>query len=178
LAAKRLELLHETVPAVESIGWLRNPNLREAQIREVETAARTLGVRLISANVRAPSEIEPSFASLVGQKIGAVLVGNDVLANARNDQLLALAAGHKLPAIYPMRQFAEAGGLMSYEADLSDVVYLAALYAALILKGAKPAEMPVRKSTRFELVLNRNTAGRLGIELPGSIMSRADDVID
>jgi putative tryptophan/tyrosine transport system substrate-binding protein len=173
LTAKRLELLHETVPTVGSIGWVRNPTLREAQIRKVETTARTLGVRLVITNASTPSEIETGSANLIGQGIGALLVGTDVLG-----QLAGLTARRELPAIYPLRQFAEAGGLMSYEASLSDAFHLAATYVARILRGEKPADLPVQQSTRFELVVNRNTAKWLGIEVPASILSRADDVID
>jgi putative ABC transport system substrate-binding protein len=178
LNAKCLELLHEAVPTVESIGWLRNPLLREAQIREVETTARTLGVRLVMANASTPSEIETAFANLVGQGIGALLVGTDVLSNAQNDQLVGITARHNLPAIYPLRRFAEAGGLMSYGASIPDALYRAATYAARILKSERPAELPVQQFTRFELVVNRNAAKWLGINVPASILSRADDVID
>jgi putative ABC transport system substrate-binding protein len=174
LTARRLELLHETVPTVGSIGWVRNPTtLREDQIRKVETTARTLGVRLVIANASTPSENETANASLIGREIGGLLVSTDFLG-----QLAGLTARRDLPAIYPLRQFAEAGGLMSYEASLSDAFHLAAMHAALILKGRKPADLPVRQSTRSQLVVNRNTAKWLGIEVPASILSRADDVID
>jgi putative ABC transport system substrate-binding protein len=178
LNAKRLELLHETVPTVESIGWLRNPNLPEAQMRQVETTARALGVRLMSANVSMPSEIEPAFANLDRQRIGALLVGSDMLSNAQNDQLVGLAARRNLPTIYPLPHFVQAGGLMSYDASLPDAFRLAATYTARILKGEKPADLPVQQSTHFELVVNRNAAKWLGVEVPASILSRADYVID
>jgi putative ABC transport system substrate-binding protein len=180
LTAKRLELLHETVPMVGSIGWLRDPTtLREAQIRKVETTAQTLGVRLVIANARAPSEIETASANLIGQGVGALLVGTDVIVGTDVlGQLVGLTARRDLPAIYPVRQCAEAGGLMSYHANLADAVQLAAAYTARILKGEKPADLPVRQSTRLELVVNRNTAKWLGIEVPASILSRADGVID
>jgi putative tryptophan/tyrosine transport system substrate-binding protein len=178
LTAKRLELLHETVPTVGSIGWLRNPILGEAQVREVETIARTLGVRLMIADASAPNEIDTASANLVGQGVGALMVGTDVLLNTGNDQPAALTVRRDLPTIYPLRRFVEAGGLMSYEASLSDAFHLAATYAARILKGEKPADLPVRQSTRFNLVVNRNAAKWLGIEVPASILSRADDVID
>lgn len=178
LNAERLKLLHVAVPSVESIGWLRNPLLREAQIREVEATARTLGVRLVMTNASTPSEMEPAVANLVGRGIEALLVGTDVLPNAQDDQLVGITARHALPAIYPLRRFAEAGGLMSYEATIPDAFYRAGTYAARILKGERPAELPVQQSTRFELVVNRNTARWLGINLPTSLLSRADDVID
>jgi putative ABC transport system substrate-binding protein len=180
LTAKRLELLHETVPTVDSIGWVHNPaTLRETQITKVETTARTLGVRLVIANASTPSEIETASANLIGQGIGALLVGSDVLVGTDVlGQLVGLTARRDVPAIYPLRQFAEAGGLMSYEANLSDVFQLAAVYTALILKGEKPGGLPVQQSTRFQLVVNRNTAKWLGIEVPTSVLSRADDVID
>jgi putative tryptophan/tyrosine transport system substrate-binding protein len=173
LTTKRLELIHEAVSTVESIGWVRSPTLREAQIRKVETTAQTLGVRLVIANASTPNEIETASESLTRQGIGGLLVGTDVLG-----QLTGLTARRDLPAIYPLRQFAEAGGLMSYEGSLSDAFHLAATYTARILKGEKPADLPVQQSTRFQLVVNRNTAKWLGIEVPASILSRADDVID
>ena len=181
LTAKRLELLHEVAPKVNLIGWLRNPSLSEAHIREVEATAQTLGVRLMIANARTPSEIEPASAHLVQQGVGALLVGTDVLADAWadawKDPLLGLTARRDLPAIYPLRQFAEAGGLMSYEADLSYAFQLAALYTARILKGWKPGDLSVQQS-RVQFVVNRNTAKWLSIDLPATILSRADDVID
>jgi putative tryptophan/tyrosine transport system substrate-binding protein len=173
LTAKRLELIHETVSTVRSIGWVRSPTLRDAQIRKVETTAQTLGVRLAIANASTPNEIETASANFIKQGIGALLVGTDVPG-----QLTGLTAHRDLPAIYPLRRFAEAGGLMSYEASLSDAFHLAGGYMARILKGEKPADLPVQQSTRFQLVVNRNTAKWLGIEVPQSILSRADDVID
>lgn len=181
LNTKRLELLHEAVPKVDLIGWLRNPNLRETQIGEVEATARTLGVRLTIANASTPNEIEPASANLIRQGVGALLVGTDVLAdawaNVWKDQLLGLTARRDVPAIYPLRRFAEVGGLMSYEANLSDAFHLAAVFTARILKGWKPVDLPVQQS-RSQLVVNRNTAKWLGIDLPASILSGADDIID
>ena len=133
------------------------------------------------ANARTPSEIEPASAHLVRQGVGALLVGTDVLgdawADAWKDPLLGLTARRDLPAIYPLRRFAEAGGLMSYEADLSYAFQLAAVYTARILKGWKPGDLSVQQS-RVQLVVNRNTAKWLGIDLPASILSHADDIID
>jgi putative ABC transport system substrate-binding protein len=181
LTAKRLELLHEAAPKVDLIGWLRNSSLREAQIREVEVAARTLGVHLMIANASTLSEVEPASADLLRQGVSALLVGTDVLADAWadawKDPLLALTARRDVPAIYPLRQFAEAGGLMSYEADLSYAFHLAAVSTARILKGWKPGDLSVQQS-RSQLVVNRNTAKWLRIDLPPSILSRADDIID
>ena len=181
LNAKRLELLHDAVPKADVIGWLRNPSLGEAQTRKVEVTARTLGARLMIANAGTPNEIEPASAQLVRQGVGALLVGSDVLADAWvdawKDQLLGLTARRDLPAIYPLRRFAEVGGLMSYEANLSDAFHVAAIFSARLLKGWKPVDLPVQQS-RFQLVVNRNTAKWLGIDLPASILSRADDIID
>jgi putative tryptophan/tyrosine transport system substrate-binding protein len=173
LTAKRLELIHETVPTVRSIGWVRSPTLREAQIRKVETTAQTLGVRLMSTNASTPNEFQTASANLIRQGSGALLVGTDVLGQPAGSTFR-----HDVPAIYPLRQFAEVGGLMSYEASLSDAFQLGATYTARILKGEKPADLPVQESARFQLVVNRNTAKWLGIEVPASILSRADDVID
>jgi putative ABC transport system substrate-binding protein len=163
---------------VEVIGWLRNSYLREAQIREVEATAQTLGVRLMVATASTPNEIGPASVNLVRQGARALLVGSDVLANGRNNQLSGLTARHDLPAIYPLRQFAEAGGLMSYEAKLSDAFHIAGVYTGRILNGSKPVDLPVQHSIRSEFVVNRNTAKWLGIDVPTSILSRADDIIE
>src|ERR1700733_6765373 len=149
--AKRLSLLVEIVPTAKSIGYFHNPTVgaAEARIRTIETTARTLGVRLVIANASTPNEIEPAFTTFAGQRTGALVLGTNPLFIARTDQLIALAAQYRLPAIYPYREQVEAGGLMSYGASISDAWRLAGTYAGSILKGEKP----VQQSTHIEMVL-------------------------
>jgi putative tryptophan/tyrosine transport system substrate-binding protein len=178
--AKRLELLHEIVPAATLIGLLVNPTTpsAEAQIKEAETAARALGVQLAIRNASTPSEIDAAFAILVDQRIGALLAGTDVLFAVQYNQLVALAARHAVPAIYSRRNAVEAGGLMSYGTDFSDAWRLSGNYAGRILKGEKPGNLPVQQSTRIEMVLNLKTAKALGLSVPPSTLLRADEVIE
>jgi putative tryptophan/tyrosine transport system substrate-binding protein len=180
LTAKRLELLHEIVPAAMPIGLLVNPtnNTVKAEIGVAEAAARVLGVRLVIQNASNRKEIDPAFAILVEQRIGALLVSNDLLFGVQGAQIVALAARHAVPAIYARRGEVEAGGLMSYGANLSDARRLAGTYVGRILKGEKPAELPVQQSTRFEMVLNLKVAKALGIEVPTATLLRADAVIE
>ena len=182
LTAKRLELLHEIVPAATLIGFLFNPtnSVGEAERREAEIAARILGVRLVLAHASTASETEAAFAILVEQRIGALLVAGDPLfANVQRDQLVAFAARHAVPAIYEQREIVPAGGLMSYGAkDISGAYRLAGNYAGRILKGEKPADLPVQRSTRTEMVLNLKTAKALGLTVPLSLLALADEVIE
>ena len=180
LTAKRLELLHEIVPAAASIGFLVNPTLRntEASLREAESAARILGVRLTILDASTPSEMEKAFAILVGQQIGALTVYPAPLYFEQRNELAAMAARDKLPAIYTWRESVEAGGLMSYGASIADACRLAGTYVGRILKGEKPADLPVQQSTRIEMVLNLKTAKALGIEVPTATLLRADAVIE
>ena len=180
LGAKRFELLHELVPAATSIGYLNNPNFppAEDQIRIHETAARTLGVRLVIANARTPSEIESAVAMLVGIGIGAFLPLPDLLFLTERKQLAVLAARYRVPAIYFSREQIEAGGLMSYGANLSDARRLAGTYVGRILKGEKPADLPVQQSTTVELIINMKAPKALGLTVPPSLLARADEVIE
>jgi putative ABC transport system substrate-binding protein len=180
LAAKQLELLHETVPGVTSIGYLVSPNANPytpTTIKEVETAARILGVRLTVLNVSTPSDIEAAFATVVGQRIGALIVADTGLLSPWS-QVVALATRHAVPAIYGLREHVEAGGLMSYGASLFDTVRLAGTYVGRILKGEKPADLPVQQSIKVELVINMKTAKALGLTFPLSLLGRADEVIE
>jgi ABC-type uncharacterized transport system substrate-binding protein len=178
--AKRLELLHEIVPAAPLVGLLVNPTTptAEAQIKEAETAARTLGVRLSIRNASSPSEIDAAFAILVDQRIGALLAGTDALFDVQYNQLVALATRHAVPTIYSRRRAVQAGGLMSYGANFSDAWRLSGTYAGRILKGEKPGDLPVQQSTRIEMVLNLKTAKVLGLSVPQSTLLRADEVIE
>jgi putative ABC transport system substrate-binding protein len=180
LVAKQLELLHEIVPAVRSIGFLVQTDSSPdtpTRIKEAETAARILGVRLTVLNASTPSDIEADFATLVGQGIGALIVEGNALFSP-DSQVVALAARHAVPAIYELREFVEAGGLMSYGASLSDTVRLAGTYVGRILKGEKPADLPVQQATKIELVINLKTAKALGLSVPLTLLGRADEVIE
>jgi ABC-type uncharacterized transport system substrate-binding protein len=181
VAAKRLELLHELVPAATSIAFLVNPNnpaFAEAETREVQLAARVLSVNLRVLNASSSAEIEASFATLFQHKAGALLVGSDIFFVSQSDQLIALAARHAVPTIYGYLEQTVAGGLMSYGASLADTQRLVGVYTGRILKGEKPAELPVQQVTKIELVINLKTAKALGIKIPNSILVRADKVIN
>jgi putative tryptophan/tyrosine transport system substrate-binding protein len=160
LVVKRLELLHEIVPAATSIGFLVDPTGGgvKVEMRDAEMAARTLGLRLVTQSASAPGEIEAAFANLVAQRIDALLTHAAALFAGQGAQLAALTARHAVPAIYRIRQIVEAGGLMSYGASFSDAWRVAGTYAGRILKGEKPADLPVQRSTRIEMVLNLKTA--------------------
>jgi ABC-type uncharacterized transport system substrate-binding protein len=180
LTAKLLELLHETVPKVAVIGLLENPtNPNSDAIRkDVHAAAEGLGLQLVVVKAVVESDIEPAFAILVQQRIGALLVRSDVLFNGRPEQLVALAGRHALPTIYPLREFAVAGGLMAYGASLRDALRQVGIYTGRILKGASPRDLPVARSTKVELVVNLKTAKALGLTFPITLLGRADEVIE
>jgi putative ABC transport system substrate-binding protein len=180
LTAKRLELLHEVVPAATSIGFLVNPTsaLVEAELKEAETAARIIAVRLVILRASTPSEIDNAFVTVVAQRIGALLASADPLVFEQRAQLAALAAHHAVPAIYHAREIVDAGGLMSYGASISDAYRLARTYSGRILKGEKPADLPVQQSTKVELVINPKTAKALGLTFPITLLGRADEVIE
>jgi putative ABC transport system substrate-binding protein len=180
LGAKRLGLLHELTPAANPIGVLMNPNFADAstQLRDIEEAAQSLGLKLLVSEARTELEIEMAFANLAMQKIGAIFVGSDPFFTTRRVQIAALAARHAIPAIYDLREYAAAGGLMSYGASLVDAYRQGGIYARKILHGAKPADLPVQQPTKFELVINLKTAKALGIEVPPTLLARADEVIE
>jgi putative ABC transport system substrate-binding protein len=180
LVAKRLALLHEIAPAETSIGYLVNPIGAQtaAQAREANIAARTLGVRLVTLNASTPCDIERDFAILVEQRIGGLLVDADGLFVVQAAQITALATRHRVPAIYPIREFVDADGLMSYGASISNAFRIAGTYAGRILKSEKPADLPVQRSIRIEMVLNLKAAKALGLVVPPSILALADEVIE
>jgi putative tryptophan/tyrosine transport system substrate-binding protein len=180
LTAKTLELLHSTVPAATSVGFLIDPQMPYAlaQLREAKRAAAVIGVDLVIAKVGNRGEIEPGFTYLVGQRIGALLIGASVSFYSRRDQLTALAARYSLPAMYTERVFVDAGGLMSYAAKRTDADRIAGTCAGRILKGEKPADLPVQQSAKVELVLNMKAAKALGLTFPLDLLARADEVIE
>jgi putative ABC transport system substrate-binding protein len=180
LEAKRLGLLHEMLPKATPIAVLINPNFADAenQLRDVQEAAARLGVQLVVVRANAESDFNAAFSTVVQQRSGALLVGASPFFNNRREQLVVLAARHALPTIYEWRDFAAAGGLMSYGTSLADAYRQVGVYAGQILKGAKPVDLPVVQSTRFELVINLSTAKALGIEVPPTLLARADEVIE
>jgi putative tryptophan/tyrosine transport system substrate-binding protein len=180
LTPKRLDLLFELVPQAGVIALLANPNSPSAQriIRDVQEAARAKGVRLLVLKAGTEGEIGAAFASLAEQHVSALVVGADPFFNSRIEELVALASRHAVPAIYEWREFAAAGGLISYGPSLTAVNRQAGIYTGKILNGAKPADLPVQQPTRFELVINLKTAKALGLTVPQSILARADEVIE
>jgi putative ABC transport system substrate-binding protein len=179
LGAKRLEVLCGLVPNASVSGFLLNPHFAEAapQARAMQDAARSFGRRLLVLEASTEAEIEASFATLSRERVGALVVQNDAFFDSQRSQLVGLARRNSIPAIYHIREFPAAGGLMSYGASLSDAYRQVGVYAARMLKGAAPGELPVEQPTRFELVLNLNTAKALHLTVPQSMLLRADEVI-
>ena len=181
LIQKRLQLLLEIVPAARTVGFLINPTSRQKDfdLREVETAARILGVTMVTLSAITPSEIEAALAPIKGQGINALLTANDAMFfdPAAVARLVTLAASHAVPTIYNGREFVDAGGLMSYGANTDDAVRLAGTYVGRILKGDKPADLPVQQITKIDLVINLKTAKALGLTIPETLLATADEVI-
>jgi putative tryptophan/tyrosine transport system substrate-binding protein len=180
LEAKRLELLHELIPNAAVIGVLVNPNFSEAetQLKVVQAAANKLGRQIRVLNVSTEREIDPAFAELIQHPIDALLVVSDPFFFAVREKLIALAARHTVPMIAFIREFTVAGGLMSYGTRLSDAYRQMGVYSGRILKGDKPADLPIVQPTRFELVINLKTAKALGISVPQTLQVAADEVIE
>ena len=181
LGAKRLGLLHELLPGAARYAALVNPNnpfLTEPFVTEVQTAASAIGRQFEIVTASTNSDIDTAFATLVKIRADAFLVSPDALFVTRRVQLITLAARHAVPAMYFRREFAEAGGLMSYGSNLADQFRQNGIYAGRILKGEKPAEMPVQLPTKFEFVINLQTAKMLGLEIPPTLLARADEVIE
>jgi putative tryptophan/tyrosine transport system substrate-binding protein len=182
LNPKRLELLSELVSQVRVIALLVNPNVPRygaAQaLSSVEDAARAKGVQLHILNATSESEIDAAFATLVKLQASALIVDQNLLFFSRREQIGALAAYHSVPAIYYRREFVAAGGLMSYGPSFATAYRQVGIYAGKILKGAKPADLPVLQPTQFELVINLKTAKALGLTVPPSLLARADEVIE
>jgi putative ABC transport system substrate-binding protein len=181
LTAKRLGLLRELVPGISRVAVLVNPTIpmtAESTVRDVEVAAPTLGLQIQVINASTSSEINAAFASLGRDRPDALFVAGGSFFNVRRVQLVNLASRHAIPATYADRILAEAGGLMSYGSDLADVYRQVGVYAGRILKGAKPADLPVVQSTKLELVINAETARMLGLTIPPSLLAVADEVIE
>jgi putative ABC transport system substrate-binding protein len=181
LAAKRLELLRELVPAATRVAVLvnqANPSTTETTLRDVEAAARAMGLQIHALEASTSSEIDAAFATLAREQSNALFVGNDPFFTSRRVQLAILAAQHSIPSTYGTREIAEVGGLMSYGANIPDGWRQAGAYVGRILKGAKPADLPVVQSTKFELVINAQTARTLGIAVSPSVLALADEVIE
>ena len=181
MTAKRLQLLSELVPRVGVIALMVNPNNAdhaERVIRDLQEAARTKGLQLHVLKAGSESEINSAFASLVQLHVDALVVAADPFLSSRREQLVALASRHAVPSSYAWREFAEAGGLISYGASLTFAYRLVGAYAGKVLKGAKPADLPVQQPTTFELVINLRTARALGLTVPQSMLMKADELID
>jgi len=180
LGPKRLELLRQLVPTVASIAMLVGPDTFEARIeqRDVELAAQALGQQLIVAPVTSEGELDGAFTSIVERGAKALLVGAGPLLSSYRGRIVALAARHGIPSIYVLREFVEAGGLMSYGASLVEASKQAGIYVGRILKGEKPADLPVIQATKFDLLINLKTAKALGLEVPPTLLARADEVIE
>jgi putative tryptophan/tyrosine transport system substrate-binding protein len=179
ITGKQLELLKQAFSTLSHVAVLANPtNPPTADlVTETELAARSLGVRLRVVQVREPKQFDDAFSTMKNERVSALLVIPDPLVNDSRGQIVAFAATNRLPAIYPYRTFVDAGGLMSYGVDLFDLSRRAATYVDRILKGAKPAELPVEQPTKFELVVNLKTARALGLTIPPAVLARADEVI-
>jgi putative ABC transport system substrate-binding protein len=181
VTAKGVELLHELVPATPAIALLvdpSNPNAVAAETREIEKAARALGLGLVVLKASVPSEIEAAFATIVQQRAGALVVTGDAFFIIQNDQIVALAARHGIPTVYQYRESTVAGGLMSYGASLVDAWRIVGIYAGRILKGEKPADLPVQQSSKIQLAINLKTAKALGLSVPPNLLAIADEVIE
>jgi len=177
---KRLGLLRELVPGVPLVGVLLNPVFPPAarQLQELEQAARTIGQRLVVTKASTDEELNAAFAVLVQERIGALLVAADPYFDTRRDRIIAVAAQHRLPAIYQFREYAVAGGLLSYGISITDGYRQYGVYAASILNGAKPADLPVQQVVKFELVINMKTAKALDVTISDNLLSLADEVIE
>jgi putative tryptophan/tyrosine transport system substrate-binding protein len=181
IAEKRLELLHKAVPAAETIALLLGPSdtpLNQTESRHMQSAARTLGLRLLVFNMTIDAEITPVFARLVEHQAGAILVGISSILDAKFDEILSLAARFALPTMFFYSRHARAGGLLSYGDNNIEGIRQAGAYVGRVLKGEKPADLPVLQSTKFEFVINLKTAKALGLDLPPTLLAIADEVIE
>jgi putative ABC transport system substrate-binding protein len=181
IAPKRLQLLHELVPTASVTALLvnpANPRLAETNIKQFQTAARALGLELHVLNASTERDFDGVFAKLIQLRAGGLIIGPDSFFTSRNEQLAALTVRHAVPAIYHNRSFAAAGGLLSYGAETADAYRLTGIYVGRVLKGEKPADLPVQQATKVELYINLKTAKALGITIPNTLIGRADEVFE
>lgn len=180
LVPKRVELLRETIPGISRIGVLINMSnaVSPAFWKEMESTARSLGIEALLLDVRKPEDLGPAFDAATLQRAGALVVGIGAIFQPNRTAIAALAAKHRLPAIYAAREFVDAGGLMSYAVSYPQLYYRAASYVDKVFKGARPGDLPVEQPTKFELVINAKAARALGVTIPGALRLRADEVID
>ena len=177
-AGKRLELLRQLMPKAGTIAYLMNPNNPNREFDNVQAAARLLGQQILVLNADGGREIDTAFATIAQQGVAALLVASDPLFFDRRDQLIALAARQAIPAIYYLRAFSQAGGLLSYGSNLADMYRQVGTYTGRVLNGERPTDLPVMQSTKFELVINLKTAKALGLEVPPTLLAIADEVIE
>jgi len=178
LSGKRLDLLHELVPTVSLVAILLNPNNPAEKVRDAQEKGREIGLQVLTLTATTEREVETAFEKLVQQRAGALLVNADAFFTGNRDQIIALAARHRIPTIYAWREFAEAGGLVSYGTSLADSYRQVGLYVGKALRGVEPAELPVVRPTRTELVINLKTAKLLGLRIPAKLIALADAVIE
>jgi len=180
LGTKRLELLRQLVPKATTVAMLVMPSGQETELEQVDVAkaAQALGLQLVVADATSRPEIEVAFATFAQRRADAVLVGTGALTNSHSEAIVALAARHSIPTIYSLREYVSVGGLMSYGTSITDAYRQAGIYAGRILKGERPADLPVMQSTKFDLVLNLKTAKALGLDVPDRLLALADEVIE
>jgi putative tryptophan/tyrosine transport system substrate-binding protein len=180
LGPKKLELLSAVVPTAKTIGMIMGTTVAtaDAQLRDAEAAARTLGLQIHVVRVSTDQDFETAFTALNELRAGGLVIGADAFLNSRRDLLVALAARHSIPTVYPWREAVTTGGLMSYGASVSEAYRQAGIYAARILKGEKSTDLPVQQSSKVELAINLKTAKTLGLIFPLTLLGRADEVIE
>jgi putative ABC transport system substrate-binding protein len=180
LAAKRLGLLHELLPRMKKVGVLINPDFPDSgpQLRELENASARAGLAAVVVRAQGEGDFDPAFSRFEQERPDALLIGADPFFNSRRSQLVALVMRLRIPTIYEFREFAEAGGLISYGTDLGDAYRLTGRYVGRVLKGTRPGDLPVIQAAKFELIINLKTARMLGLEIPPTLLARADEVIE